>query len=262
MTDGNISKRNGLAGALADGANLLAPAAEAPPTAGTATADELARIPRLGPVRRKALADAGIYTLAQLRALPYEDLAAIKYIGSGNARLIKAWLETAGRADSEPLLPAVAADLSPAAAGAQPVDTHLPPAPPELLLEPPHPAQVPELPDDLFSPETALANQAAYDDLGQIDGAIASLKDALPKKSRNPRLKKQLQKVSSSISEVPEGLDHLSDQERADAAKALDRIAKLLMSAVEEGKLSDKKQQAVGTKLRKLRKRLDRVVCG
>lgn len=257
MTDANISKRNGLSGTLTDEATLNIPAAEQSQPEDHAESgtpvNELEQIPRLGPVRRKALADAGISTIAQLRTLPFEDLAAIKYVGAGNARLIWTWLDSIKEPEADVAVPDVAAPV---------VAEDQPPAPPELLIEPEIVIPPLQLTDDLFSPETAIANQTAYDDLGQIDEAIASLKDAIPKKARNPRLKKQLQKVSASISEVPENLDQLSNAERADAAKTLDRIAKVLMAATEDGKLSEKKQQAVGTKLRKLRKRLDSVIDG
>lgn len=220
---------------------------------GLVEADELAQIPRLGPVRRRALADAGIRTLAALRSLSFDELAAIKYVGAGNARLIKTWLEQQDAAQT-PEAPATSVTETGA--------SDAPPPPPALEV----PAVVFEAESyhasELADFETAIPNQTAYDDLEQIDTAITNIKGAIPKKSRHPKLKKQLEKVSTSISEVPENLDALTPEERLGAAKALDRIAKLLEDAVEGGKLSAKKQETVGTKLRKLRKRLDRVVGG
>jgi predicted flap endonuclease-1-like 5' DNA nuclease len=221
---------------------------------GLVEADELAQIPRLGPVRRRALADAGISTLDALRALSFDELARIKYVGAGNARLIKTWLEQQDAAPT-PEVPA----LSVTETGG----SDAPPPPPALEI----PAVVSFEAEsyhvsELANLDTAIPNQTAYDDLEQIDTAITNIKGAIPKKSRHPKLKKQLDKVSTSISEVPENLDALTPQERVDAARALDRIAKLLEDAVEGGKLSAKKQETVGTKLRKLRKRLDRVVGG
>ena len=225
--------------------------------------DELAQIPRLGPVRRQALAGAGINTLDDLRKLSVEDLAAIKYVGAGNARLIKAWLEAhdviLGTAmDSDPASPIVVVSVSDTAV----IGSDTPPPPPScLLLEPDGPDGLHHGPE-LVAPATAIPNQIAYDDLGQIDLAIAQIKRTIPKKSRHPRLTKQLAKVSASIGDVPENLDMLTDSGHADAATVLEDIAKLLDGAVQGGKLTVKKQEKMGTKLKKLRRRLDEIVGG
>ena len=59
-------------------------AAKAPPAAAG-----LPAIPRVGPVRIQALAAAGITTLEQLRAMSVEQIGAVKWVGIGNARLIR-----------------------------------------------------------------------------------------------------------------------------------------------------------------------------
>ena len=189
--------------------------------------DELLTIPRLGPRRAQSLADVGITTLDQLRDIREEDLAAVKWVGAGNARLIKDWLRGTG-----------------AAVATRPVVSD-------------HPAQnehATEV-DDVAPPEIS-------DDFGKIDTAITALKEKLPKKSREKKLGRQLKKVKTSVSDLSGNLEDLEAGEKVAASVALDRIASLLRTAVESGKLSAKKQEAMGAELKKIRKRLEKALGG
>ena len=68
----------------------------AAPVDGAPVNDELLSIPRLGRVRLEALAAAGVSSLNDLRNMSIDDLARIKWIGLGNAKLIKGWLDANG----------------------------------------------------------------------------------------------------------------------------------------------------------------------
>jgi hypothetical protein len=98
-----------------------------------------------------------------------------------------------------------------------------------------------------------------HDGIGQIDSAITKIKETIPGKVRG-KLTKQLEKVETSVSEVPESFDKLHNRERQQASKALDQITRVLGDAVESGKLSAKKQDAIGQDLKKARKRLEKAL--
>ena len=290
-------------------------------------ADELVIVPRLGPARRKMLSEAGIETLDDLRTASIEELAQIKYVGLGNARLIKAWLE---QYDAEAAIGETRPSDGLAAVSL------LPPPPPDLKISgstenrtwsqteaapESHPRVPPEgrgrlsqsqadvrlasggeefgsaaLPlhglsdeqghvttdsplleassprDDRDSGPTGVE----YERIATIDRAVATLKDRLPKKERHPKLTKQLQRMGSSLSKVrthftadedetsdtPErGPSHASspqgDAPRIEAVGTLTKISNVLVKAQAKDRLSAKKQKSLGTKLRKLRKRLN-----
>ncbi|MGO8671056.1 MAG: helix-hairpin-helix domain-containing protein [Capsulimonadaceae bacterium] len=247
-----------------------------------ADSHELAAVPRLGAVRVQALVEAGIETIAALRMVEEADLAQIKSIGPANARLIKEW---------------ISAQDAPGAGADEAQSGHPNSLPDEPLCSPSDGATGDPLPEGQMPspsadtaggdfalttsedlPETG-SETGDYDpltsdadvllppwpenlskDVDRIDTAIHRLTETLPKKTREKKLSRQLDKVASSLKDVPESLAGLDERERAAAVKALARIEILLGDAVESGKLSAKKQEAMGAELRKHRKRLEKAI--
>jgi NAD-dependent DNA ligase len=268
---------------------------------------ELLNIPRLGLVRAESLAASGIRTLADLHKTSESDLARVKWVGAGNARLIKQWLAAQSQratiesadTDSAPTpssqlvsdddrdqvpiseLADIAADsgsdgVAPGtkkgrrkrSAGRKAASSKAtkPDAVPTTGLKQQSTAQFDVATVDHDSPgdelPTLAVSEALQEDLGQIDTAISRLKEAIPKKSRDKKLGRQLDKVANSVSDVPDNFEVLQNKEKIAATRALDRIAKLLSEAVESGKLSAKKQEAMGVELKKFRKRLVKALGG
>lgn len=268
------------------------------PAAGPAVNEELLTIPRLGRVRLEALAAAGVTSLDDLRKMSIDDLAGIKWIGPGNARLIKGWLDTNGNGAGAPSEPKPATRASrtakstasangrgrKAAAASTPAETETPKprsrkaaavktdapaveatARPRRSRAPKAQASVPAAAP--VTPETTPDEPVAFPDLltadvERVDTAVSRLKDAIPKKSREKKLGRQLKKVAQSVLELPHSAGDLAAEGKLAAAEALDRIAILLNNAVESGKLSAKKQEAMSSDLKKFRKRLEKALGG
>ena len=89
---------------------------------------------------------------------------------------------------------------------------------------------------------------------------LRRIADNLPKKTLSKSLKRQMDKISVAVSEVPEGRDHLSTYGKKKVVRTLDQIAKFLAAVSESDKLSEKKQLAVGEELKELRKRLQKAL--
>jgi len=257
----------------------------APAAGGASVNEELLSIPRLGQVRLEALAAAGVSSLDDLRKMALEDLAAIKWIGLGNAKLIKGWLETNsnGAAEAAPAKPATRRSRAAKPAAA---DAETPPAPARprarrtkaqdatteeiAVLPAPKPrATRSSKAQPVVDVEAAVVDapaEAVIDplivDCERVDSAVTRIKDAIPKKSREKKLGRQLKKVAQSVSDLPQSAGDLAAESKAAAVEALDRIAGLLNSAVESGKLSAKKQEAMSADLKKIRKRLEKVLGG
>jgi len=253
---------------------------------GASVNEELLSIPRLGQVRLEALAAAGVSSLNDLRKMTLEDLAAIKWIGLGNAKLIKGWLEnnSNGAAESAPAKP-VARRSRAAKPAADDAATPQPaPARPRARRTTAQDASAEEIPavparkpratrsskaQPVVEVEAAVADapvEAVIDpltvDCERVDSAVTRIKDAIPKKSREKKLGRQLKKVTQSVSDLPQSAGDLAAEGKAAAVEALDRIAGLLNSAVESGKLSAKKQEAMSDDLKKIRKRLEKALGG
>lgn len=261
-------------------------------------------IPRLGRVRLESLAAAGVTSLDDLRKMSVEDLAAIKWIGLGNAKLIKEWLETNADGATAPE-PKPAKRQSRSTKADAPVD-EVPAAPkPRARRTKAEDAPAPEPPpaprtrrprntvaqtdpavvevstptarrtratrtqaaDAVVPAEETLppvediqepAADALTVDRERFDTAVNRIKEAIPKKSRDKKLGRQLKKAAHSVSELSTA--DVAAESKAAAAEALDRIAMLLNSAVESGKLSAKKQETVSADLKKFRKKLEKAL--
>lgn len=221
---------------------------------------DLLSIPRLGEVRARALADAGVTSLEDLRNMSIEDLGRIKWIGPGNARLIKDWL------DQQP------ADGTPSTVGSKPKGRRSARPKPAPISANSHddsatePGPDQELPsaslDETEELEAADREDSLTGDALRVDTAVSRIKEAIPKKSREKKLGRQLKKVTHSVAELPHSVDILPDDDKQAAAAALNRIATLLNKAVENGKLSAKKQEAMGAELKKFRKQLEKALGG
>jgi hypothetical protein len=191
---------------------------------------ELVSVPYLGPTRARALADAGIRTLDDLYAATAVQIGSVKGVGQRNAERIKDWL---------------AIHIEATAPG-------LPPAPPPLPEDFPEPASL-----DL---RLAAANQAIFDELGEVDQALSRLREIIGSKKQSQKLGIQFDKLSTVASELAEGPDTLSDLQLQQALKLLDEIVGVLRKACEQKTLSEKKQEALGDTLRKQRKALARTL--
>ena len=198
-------------------------AATAPPLVATITPEtpeereilELISVPFLGPTRARALADAGIKTLDDLHAATPAQIGSVKGVGLRNAERIKEWLGTR-----------IAA-----------VSPGLPPAPPSL----PSASPLSGSPD----PALATANQTIFDELGEIDQAIARLRVVMGAKKGAKKLGSQFDKLSTVASELAEGPDTLTAKQLKQALKLLDDIVCILRKASEKKTLSQKKQGAL-----------------
>jgi uncharacterized protein YktA (UPF0223 family) len=245
---------------------------------------ELLSIPRLGRVRAEALAAAGVKSLDDLRGMSLDDLARIKWVGLGNAKLIKQWLETHDAAASEPSTQPEPAKRTRAprsaaaprgrasrasdttdAATTTPRAPRRPRAPRAAAAPSVEPAAETGAMIPVSHPVTIVESVEAYQPVvpsRRVDDAVARIKDAIPKKSREKKLGRQLKKVSQSVSDVPTSLEGLRGSEKQAAFEAIDRIADAINAAVAGGKLSGKKQDALGAELKKLRKKLEKALGG
>jgi nucleotidyltransferase/DNA polymerase involved in DNA repair len=246
---------------------------------------ELLSIPRLGRVRAEALAAAGVKSLDDLRNMTLDDLARIKWVGLGNAKLIKQWLETHDAATSEtPAQPepepvkrtrAPRATSSSRSRAPRASDTTEPATAPRAPRRPraPRATTTPSVEPaaeeaamiPISQPVTIVESVEAYQPVvpsRRVDDAVARIKDAVPKKSREKKLGRQLKKVGQSVADAPASLGALSYAEKQAAFEAIDRIADAINAAVAGGKLSAKKQDALGAELKKLRKKLEKALGG
>ena len=195
----------------------------APTQADDEVPPELPEIPYLGATRRQALAEAGIRTLDDLRAASIEQIGGVKGVGMVNAARVKEWL-------------AVQAEM-PAVAVATPI------------------------PDTGGSASAlAVANQDVQEVFQKLGSASEKLKNAIPAKTRDKGLDRQLDKLDTVASELAEGPDTLSMKQVQEAVKTLDKIAALLEAAAAAEKLTPKKQAVLIEELRARRKRLQKTL--
>ena len=212
----------GVVQALPEDGVATAPGDEAA-TGGPAPESQLQGVPYLGETRRRALAQAGIRTLDDLRAASVERIGGVKGVGMVNAARVKEWL-------------AVQAEM-PAVAQATPI---------------------PETGDSASA--LAAANQDVQDVFQKLGTAAARLKDVIPARARDKALDRQLDKLDTVASELAEGPDTLSAKQVQEAVKTLDKIAALLEKAAGAEKLSPKKQSDLIEELRGRRKRLQKTL--
>ncbi len=190
----------------------------------TASAEsELPDIPYLGAARRQALAQAGLRTLDDLRAASVEQIGGVKGVGLTNAARVKEWL-------------AVQAEM-PAVAVATPI---------------------PQTGDSASA--LASANQDVQEVFQKLGDASERLKQAVPAKTRDKALDRQLDKLDSVASELAEGPDTLSMEQVQEAVRTLDKIAAVLEAAAATEKLTPKKQAVLVEELRARRKRLQKTL--
>ncbi len=194
------------------------------PGDGTASpASELPDIPYLGETRRQALAQAGMRTLDDLRAASVEQIGGVKGVGMVNAARVKEWL-------------AVQAEM-PAVAVATPIPQ-----------------------TDGSASAMAAANQDVQEVFQKLGSASERLKQAIPAKTRDKALDRQLDKLDTVASELAEGPDTLSMKQVQEAVRTLDKIAALLEAAAGAEKLTPKKQAALIEDLRARRRRLQKTL--
>jgi predicted flap endonuclease-1-like 5' DNA nuclease len=203
---------------------------------------DLTGIPYLGPSRVRALADAGITTLAKLRAASVEDIGSVKGVGMVNAARVKAWLNDASL-------------TKPIKKTAVPVATK--PAPGQKERPVTDEAEMESTPE-VTVPESKAEMQTFVEDIEQIDQVISRFKEAIPDDKRKKKLSKELAKLSVTVTSAPEsGTAHVV-KNKAKANRSLEKIAKLLTDAVEKEKFSDKRQSLIGSELKDLRKKLEK----
>lgn len=128
-------------------------------------AAELEKIPLLGPTRIKALAEAGIKSLADLGTATEDQLGAVKGIGLRNAQKIKAWLTENAMEAVNSQAPAAEADIK---------------------------------------TEPAAANLRLQDALAELDRAVFQIKSLLPDRPIDKKLIAQLDKVNKTAGDIPE----------------------------------------------------------
>ncbi len=186
--------------------------------------DSLEGIPYLGEARRKALAGAGLTTRTHLKAATEEEISVVKGIGPGNAKRVKEWL-------------AVQAEM-PNVSGATPL--------PAI--------------DDTGASALAAANQDVQDMFQRFSSASQSLKSAIPDKTRDKAIDRQLDKLDTVASELAEGPDTLTPAQVAEAVTRLNKVAALLEEMAREKKPSPKKQEALVNELRERRKKLQKAL--
>ena len=195
--------------------------ANAAPPAGD---DTLEGIPYLGEARRKALAEAGYSSRAHLEAATPEELGAVPGISPGIAKRYKEWL-------------AVQAEM------------------PNVAEATPLPAI-----DDTGASALAAANQDVQEMFQRFSSASQSLQSAIPAKTRDKALDRQLDKIDTVASELAEGPDTLTPAQVADAVARLNKIAALLEDMAREKAPSAKKQAAWVDELRERRKKLQKAL--
>jgi hypothetical protein len=112
------------------------------------------------------------------------------------------------------------------------------------------------------NPDMALAsaNQDVQDVFQKLGDARARLSRALPDKTRDKGLDRQLDKLDTVASELAEGPDTLTAKQVQEAVKTLDKIAAFLENASKSEKLSPKKQADLIEELRTRRKRLQKTL--
>ena len=194
--------------------------ANAAPPAG----DTLEGIPYLGEARRQALAEAGITTRTHLQAATEEELGTIPGISPGIAKRYKEWLA---------------------------VQTEMP----NVSVATPLPAI-----DDSGASALAAANQDVQDMFQRFSSASQSLQSAIPDKTRDKALDRQLDKIDTVASELAEGPDTLTPAQVADAVTRLNKIAALLEDMAREKAPSAKKQAVLVDELRERRKKLQKAL--
>lgn len=181
-------------------------------------------IPYLGEARRQALAEAGHHTRTALEGLTLEQLGAIKGVGLGNAKRIKEWL-------------AVQAEM------------------PNVSVATPLPTI-----NDAGASALAAANQDVQEMFQRFSSASQSLQSAIPDKTRDKALDRQLDKIDTVASELAEGPDTLTPAQVAEAVTRLNKIAALLEDMAQEKAPSPKKQAALVDELRDRRKKLQKAL--
>ncbi len=229
LEDAVLSAAADLAARAASGAEPPAAVAIVVETPEEAALLELTGVPLLGPARARALADAGIRTLHDLHAATPGQIGGVKGVGQRNAERIKEWL--AARAEVVSLMP---------------------PAPPVYDMS--------DESGDSADPIIASVNQTIYEGLGQVDEAIARIKAALPAKSTDKKLLRQLDKLSGIASDLPESADTLSAKAMQRATRLLDKIGTMLAGAVGTGGLSEKKQAALRDAIKERRQELEKAL--
>ncbi len=189
---------------------------------------DILSVPYLGPARVRALADAGILTVDDLRAATADRIGGVKGVGLRNAARIKEWLA------SRPAAP----------------EPGLPPAPPPIF----------ETESVSYDPALAGINQTISDELSEVDQAVTRLRERLGAKGQSKKLARQFDKIETVLSELAEGPDTLPARQLDEAVTLLHKIADLLCCAAEEKRLSPKKLDDLSDALRLGRKALQNAV--
>lgn len=204
----------------------------APPAANDAF--DLTQAPFLGPTRVRALANAGISTLAQLRAAPPDDIGRITGMGLRNALRVKEWL--AAQAAPKPGLPPPPPNIDMAAQGGV------------------------SLSDVSCDPKQAETNQTIYDELENLEQQLANLRVAIGPKNLKKRLASQFDKLSLVACELVEGPDTLTTKSTHRSAKELKKVVGALEKASKRKSYSPRKQDLLAETVREHRKFLQRLI--
>lgn len=190
-------------------------------------------VPYLGRTRAFALAAIGIKSLDDLHAASEDQIGMVKGIGKRNAMRIKEWLSARREVSlSEQRVDSLDVNISTSMRA-------------EVNFEAP-----------TLASETACSNQSLHNDLALIEAAIDRIKSANSKRGLTGKFVKQLERVQSSISEVPESLDTVAERDREKLTGLLDRIGEILTKAGADGKLSETKQEKLSAQVKARRKRL------